>query len=94
MNRKLYRLQGRSGRKEEKIRWPLTENEPQFLGRPDRSIVNTPTVLFWLMHEVKTERAKNTANRNSDNSLRSKEVNHSLSQLRLMVSGRVYHSYG
>ena len=40
----------RSGRKEEKIRWPFTGNEPQFLGRPDRSLVNTPTVLFRLMH--------------------------------------------
>jgi len=50
MNRKLCRSQGLSGRKEEKIRWPFTGNEPQFLGRPDRSQVNTPTVLFRLMH--------------------------------------------
>ena len=50
MNRKLCGPKGRSGRKEEKIHWPLTGNEPQFLGRPDRSLSNTPTVLFRLMH--------------------------------------------
>ena len=40
----------RAGLDEQKILWSLPGNEPQFLGRPDRSLVNTPTMLFRLMN--------------------------------------------